>query len=492
MDTFYYEHERFIFTPKGFGKLDAKINILKRIFDDASHHLLGHADSFLSVVFTARPYVYEHVFRINRGAESPPAQNIKLFAVKNSNHKVVINTRLDMLRDIVDHINNSSLPDGKRKKIDQHYELFDKYMTTLNSRSTESSEKIFGILHKIASQGFRSVIDFYGEHLKYSGSRNFQSYFSHNVLYMYMLDMMSSYCQVLPEGNEWKKRSNFPNLFLVRADAHCNVEYGGDYCKQKRKPIYLLKYLILIVVKNGVTSLKEIFEVFSDYENTVLQIALGSLATVNESNCIQLKFSSSSGSTLESMLETTSVYLTERGKFIIDRNYCFTFECLQLYWEDYLLMRPKVEHLNLTGALKEKEEYFDPSLESIDYHYFLEANTEVYKECRQTMIVGKAFRSIVLLNMLCASRTWEEFHHSKSWEKVRIIVDYQYGEGSKFLNEIFFGEQAKNIINEAVASLGVKYSGTLQTDLESFKTELINEKPYERFFDKLLSEKNMQ
>ncbi|PHS03567.1 MAG: hypothetical protein COA78_17680 [Blastopirellula sp.] len=480
LDTFYYDHERFIFTPDGHERMRSKVRIIRRIFEDAVSQFYGENDSFLSSIFTARPYVYEQVFLNSQTADTRMPLP-RLFSLVPVEPQVVVHTRLLMLEHLIKYINKSDVKGGKKDALNLHYGDFMDFVSAMENQVGNHGNALYVKLHAIANQGFRSVIDFYDEYFFYSGNRNFESFFSHNVLYMYLLDMMQAYSQVSPEFCEHNKKAHFPNMFLVRGDAHCNGEYK-DYCHDQTKPLYFLKYLILLIVASGEHRVREIFNILSDYEESILQIALGGLSTINDSNCIQLRFTPDEQRGHQSLIDTTLAKLTNRGSFLIENDYCFSFECLQFYWEDYLLMRPKMEFLNIPDS--EFGRYLDPTDATMTYDYFLHSDEGYYQSSREMMIRGKAKKSIVLVELLRGAVLWESGLHSASWARIKLLN----GSTKSFFEDGFFDNVSEKVIADSKHL--VSHGGEFATELREIRQSIRSNSIYTSFFEELLAERS--
>lgn len=483
LDTFYYEHERYMFFDKGKDRFEEKINLLKKIYSDVKHEFLKNNDSSMSFVFTARPYAYEQIFstHVNSAKDKP---NFSLYKLDEVDSEVVINKRLEMLGDLIKHINSKDLKGGKKEALNKNYKIFNKHLETLNKQMSNSKNSLFKKFHKIANQGYRSIMHFYQQYLFYSGTRNFGSFFNHNILYLYMLDMYESYSQVTPLRATVKKEAYFPNIFLLRGDADCNVEYK-ELCQQKHKPVYFLKYLILLAIKNKISNVEDLFEYFSSYEDSLFRLALGSLSTVNEQNCIQLNFSGRETIAVDDFIKTITSTLTTRGEVLLENNYCFSFECLQLYFDDYLLMRPRVEFLK--GLPIEIAKIIKPSSQAPSYSYMLHSDLDFYTKSRVETIFIKTKQSLILLSILEAAKKFEQKKYEDTWNKLESTIDVK----NTIFEKDFFIKEKNNVLKESFRTLASTNSEARVDALKQFNA-LLNEHQYifDDFYYGLLMEKN--
>ena len=174
-------------------------------------------------------------------------------------------------------------------------------------------------------------------------------------------------------------QGHFPNLFLV--DGTVSERVIPDVL---HKHTYWLKYLLLRAVgasqagtsdlagevpavrRFGI-SVEDLLERFVDaygFEERIVRLALGSLAMVNESRCIEI-----AGASREDCHDNV-VKLTSRGRMLIGlhpthrRPYCFEWSYLQMVIDDHLLSLPRewadqiAVDTSLGFALKDEDAYY--------------------------------------------------------------------------------------------------------------------------------------
>jgi len=435
LDTLYYDHERYMLFEKGFKKLNTKIKLVKDIVHNVTDELKNAGCSY---IFTVRPYVYNHVFN-NLTQDSQSNQRVtELYRLKHIEPNMPVDMRLDMLRDLVEYLKDSKqLKPGKKKRLENHLHDFLRIIDECKRSNRNLFEKFFSL----SNQGFRSIIRFYRDTLY--NPTIFNNYFTHDILFLYKLSRRELYSQLFGPSCNLKKSSYYPNMFLVSCDNYCNIEYE-EACKPHGLT-YWLKYLILFVVfnKEGIT-VREILNIFSAYEEHVVRLAIGSLATANEYNCISLYFSSDPE--MVTKLEAiASLYMTSRGSFLINKDYSFNFENIQLYFDDWLLPKPKIEKLGIEDESIKSIYQVSASEDRYSYQYLLNGNRKDHRKDHQNIISIKAKQSLLFLYFLESTKALERQKYYNTWKKIERYSKKH----SRIFDDDFFTVMRKDVIDQA-------------------------------------------
>lgn len=478
LDTFCYEHERYILFQKGFDKLQSKINFLHMIFWRVTNNLLN---SEMSFIFTARPYVYAHVFQ-SQVQDIPQGRISSIYALKQGDLKpdLPITTRLEMLKALAVKLKNiNGIPEGKKKAVTKLADEFIAILSTIIAKKKEPFNKFF----PLANQGFRSMVDFYQE-LEHHRDI-FPRYFTHDVLYLYMLGKRSLYGQMLPPGIQLKQMSYFPNIFLINCDNVHNMSYA-EACKPHRLTFWL-KYLILLTVNcKREATIRYVLDILKSYDEHVVRLCLGSLSTSNEYNCLNFHFPMHTDSmTLPQIERSTSISLTNRGKYLLEDNYCLGFECLQLYFDDWLMPRPRIDQLPIEN--KSITVFLKPDIDNntYSYDYLLNGDAVEYDKRRREIINIKSKQALILLAFLRSAQKYEMKAYAGSWNDIRNLVTRS---NKELLSENIWGQLQDRIIDNAHRSSMKSGDLHLKAELEFLKNTLnANLDNFDQFFNKIFT-----
>ena len=464
LDTFRYEHERYMLFKSGFKALKTRISTVHSIFWGVISRVFN---SEISFIFTVRPYVYRHVFQTKLHYQREITINGR-YRLCKPEADLPMYLRIEMLRKLVFNLkDNKRIGKGKKDIIEEYV---DEFTHALDTIITKKDVEPFDKLLPLSNQGFRSIINFF-ESLYHHPELLF-NYFSHDILYLYMLSKRSLYAQVPPDERYDNPVSFFPNVFLIMCD-----NYTNSRVPEANKPnrlTFWLKYLILSIVRYGTeVRIKDILQTLSSYDNHAVRLCLGSLSTTNEYNCLSLNFTGNIN-TLGEIEDTTYVSLSERGRFLIENDYCFSFECLQLYFDDWLLPRPTPEHMNLSN--KDISELLEREFkdDTYSYDYMLNSNKYEYAASRKKIVLKKARQSLLLLCVLKYAEEYEMYIYKESWDKLKDLI----GDSKvPFLSKENYTNIQRSIIEESCDIMrddafrkGIEYFAT-QVDAESTNVE---------------------
>ncbi|HIP49495.1 MAG TPA: hypothetical protein EYG92_11095 [Lutibacter sp.] len=300
-------------------------------------------------------------------------------------------------------------------------------------------------LYNITAQGYRTIVNIFAE-LKYNPDL-FSKYFSSDILLIFKMGLFKKYCQILPSTNgcnarinqgESGKTYNYPNMFLSVSNSEANgsISCGSTYLS------YWLKILILEYINDKTTSmncefiaLKDVVSYFSlsgNYDIELVKIALGSLGTINEYNCIEYKFTLRKIRNAEELIDTSGVKLTRRGKYFVSKKTFFLFNDLELFIDDWQLPLPSISprvknHIAISDDLRNELEI--EIRKNKNYDYLLDEYGKM-----SSFVMSKAKMSIWFIFLVESCRKYEFNFYG-------IKESYGY-------DEIFFKDKLKRLIDD--------------------------------------------
>jgi hypothetical protein len=435
LDTYYSDHERFMLFKSSWMKVETKVKTIRNIF-------LGVADKFynskISLIFTARPYVYTHIFQSGlHESSNGKLKSVYMLDTDDINPSQPVESRFNMLNDLVVKkiAVDDTIPPGKKKILEQ---IVDEFVSLLSQTSRDRDP--INKLYQASNQGFRSVVNFYqGLHID---KNLFQRYFTHDILYLYLLSNRSLYSQITPEEYPDQPVSHFPNVFLI----NCDVYYNNN-CPESRKPhrlTYWLKYLILAIVHHKKRiNIKYILNILQSYDDNAVRLCLGSLSTANETNCLNLEFPFDING-LRQIEDSTVVTMTRRGKFLFENNNSFSFEFMQLYFDDWLLPRPLPQYFSTANIEISQLLKSENSEKSYSYDYLLDADWVQYNNGRKNIIRRKAKQALLLLSILRSAQTYEMEEYSQTWLDIKQLLGQN--------NDLFLGDAVLKKLQDNIIS----------------------------------------
>lgn len=484
LDTFSYEHERFHLFQSGLERLQSKIDIVWHIFQDCTTTLF---DSEISFIFTARPYVYSQVFQ-------PPLQYRSegrvdhVFRLGGIDPNTAIDKRLQMLEDLLVKFRNlKETKPGTEEKVREIAQPFIEAVRDLIKTKRRESISKFGAL---ANQGLRSLVWFYHQ-LEYDLTLLQRCFRSHDILYLYLLGRMELYSQLLPPLARPPNVSYFPNVFLVRTKNYYNKKCPDAY--KPNRLTFWLKYMILAIVlkktEKHPISVQYVLDRLPDYDEHAVRLCLGNLATTNEFNCLNLRFPSNvTKKRVGEIEELTEVTITPRGRFLIQDDYCLGLECLQLYFDDWLIPRPKPEYFksgdfDLSDILKPRLD------EKYSYSYLQDTDGLQYEERRAYIIGIKTRQALFLLALLAAAKKYEAQVYKQSWHNFKQIVlegtQNNIELGDNWLpTKATYGKLQGKIIDDAWAAMSKREDLQFKTEIDAFSQKLnANQGLFDNYFE---------
>jgi hypothetical protein len=372
VDKYYYLFDRAAFSQEG---MEARISGMAKLrdiiteFSSRSGKLDGAG---ICVLVAMRRHTY--TFLNYRNVASPLSGNRfdklmghSVFRLARVEPRGVLDTRIRLLKKSAE----LALSPTRAHDLVHLVDLIDKHWRASVDRGIgrqPAKRTMIDDLAKLMHHGHRSLVD---QLNKYSWcvrnsiiyNRLMQSYTP--IIAMFMLGNLARYSQA---------QTQFPNLFLVRGEINTFSDDSiPPRLRQPHKHTYWLKFLLLSFVsqrkraKRAVTVF-DVVSCFSDgkasdgyYESHIVELALGSLAQVDGSYCIEPIFDQKS--LAGAGISNYDISMTDRGSFLIER-FAFDFTYLQLIVEDFMLELPAARELR--SFLSD----FDLP-ENLDYRYFL-------------------------------------------------------------------------------------------------------------------------
>lgn len=338
LDVLHYQNSRYIFFPSEYTKQRKFIEekITKIIFSFVDPNLLG--DCGLCVCVTARQNVARESRLLNQPAlpRRIELNDHSVFQLGTIDALDVVRSRLTMFEQVLkDYSSKRDNTSGQLHYTDQLSLL--KVKTGLSvapGNLTDGLRRVSDLSH----HGARSLVDFLSK-LRLNllqQSDAVDRLFGHSpwlLERLYIANLHQRFSQA---------QGHFPNLFLV--DGAVNEQQISDVHHRQN---YWLKYLLLRRVGLGASSgisVQEILDEFVEqfgYEQKLVRLALGSLAMVNESRCIEIH------GVAQDECHENLVRLTTRGQLLIGAHpkyrfpYCFELSYIQMVIDDHLLSLPK-------------------------------------------------------------------------------------------------------------------------------------------------------
>jgi hypothetical protein len=459
LDRYHFYYDKYsLFDDSGecYKSLDEIVELYNRFakFDKSKPlSCLG-----ISVVFVLRDYVYSMIHE--REGLNPRGGDNLCYEIERPNYKEVVNSRLNLLVDAIDTLDNSGdfwvgVRDNVLEVKSSISSIRDR--SVMKFSDSTNLEKIFLLSH----HGCRSIIDFmkglkiFGTQERKSVMKRYLSEDHSAIVILYLLNHKYLYTQ---------NNNHFPNLYLINAHITSGIEVRDLYPEaiEKHRHSYWLKYLILAYLKScdedgcTVGELLAIFCEQGNYSSGIVKLAIGSLATPNWFACINIDYES-----VNLDMKSRKVSLTNRGSFILGEDksgeeFCFTFSYLQLVIDDYLLHMPK--------AL---EKY---RIEN-DYSYLYEG-VGAYGDGFVKLVKEKYPRVIMFVRILECSFNAEMTRDSK-------LHEYLLEEGVSLPN---FASIYKGVRSSIHGLLGDKRAQTLLGDTSVIINEVKSEDELLKFF----------
>lgn len=504
LDAFHYNVERHLFgDPQHHGKQqfdDEKMKVSEIVKTIVG--CIKKCDK-VKAIFSLRDY---SLSLLNDSIHIPDEYKLRLVPPDSI---TVLTRRMEMLRDIINgvipiafrngtEVNTPiTIIKGTKDAFNTYFDVF--FNPAISQAEKRSPHDIYQGLHELSSQGWRSVVKLLNRHIIFEVVKDgngeeklsdMRAFFTGDIRLLFILDMFNRYAQVLSDESSQRDRITFfPNMFLIRALKSDQV------CHER--PIYFLKLLVLLLVdgRNDTGATEEY--VYSalcpssggGYEKGIVQLVLGSLAATNESNCLNVDFAHA----------YPLITLTSRGRallHVIHRlrsqkgysiPYCFHFECLQFFCDDYYMLKPT------TTAINDLVEHSDVRAHIIatdrDYSYLGQEGGVRRTKAKRDLLEQKAYRTLFFTYLLEAAHKHEMKMYPNAWEKVRSCIG-----GCEITNEyfraLFVADGSRSfwwgIRSEIVSTYNVFAQDNKTLDVDSVLS-LFDSSRFDAFFGKLYS-----
>jgi hypothetical protein len=353
LDSFFHEHDRYIFINRDGTGEDESIQyiteILLKFFHVASS--IGRLGSDILIV--VRPDSYQvmkkkrHLFR---GFDACFDQDRNAYNIAPPSWREIIRQRLFMLEKIAYHLTKTK----SNKDICSHISALLEDLDISVDEETKGGD-IFEDLQQLSNQGVRSVVDFFSMYAWLPNNnevrRNLtQRYINHQPvgLMAYMIHNKKLFSQ---------HETMFPNIFMINAEAFGDLKVitklAGNQFKIQHRHSYWLKFLLLKYLYHlnftdpEAITVDTIMDTFcgnqdtirkSSFDEGIVRIILGSFAQAHNTNLITVarKITPNNHNTLL----TGEIKLTKRGECLIEKH-VFTFPYLQLVVDDNYMKLPR-------------------------------------------------------------------------------------------------------------------------------------------------------
>lgn len=344
IDRYHFFYSKYAFFDEYRAKQIHKIshNIDNLLTHFADSQFLG--DCGLAILFVCRPGLLKTLSTradvLNNKRRM--FKDFEVFRLSPTSAADVIESRFILLRDAI-----KLLEEYQPRKFADYTEILQKMRDVFEKSlsSTASSQSSLRLVSDLCHQGTRSFVDFLGSiqldlRDQYRLAHRLFIEQPHNLLRVYITNLKKKYAQ---------EKGHFPNLFL--ADAVISpTENFRALAHKEHKHTYWLKYLLLKYIckqtegNRKFVTFRQIQEIFSSlrdpiYEDHLVKLALGSLASTNTSNCIEIDEPATG--------DVIRIRPTKRGRKLIEVTdtsttceFCFDFDYLQFMIDDYDLSLP--------------------------------------------------------------------------------------------------------------------------------------------------------
>lgn len=379
-------------------------------------HEIGAAVLFVlrkNVLRHIQSYSNSNIIRNPRDRENPfKPDNRKIFHLNDPDPAVVVYSRKALALDVLKKLTPGTKKKRKLDDVTQDLEfLFNSMISTKLAKNQRGSVHQLADLavidiHQIVRRGHRDLLDhlsrYYFGHRYMSVSERWFTDYAPGII-SYVTDMWAVFSQF---------ESGFPNMFLVRNDKGVEPVLGETFPPEAFKPhrqTYWLKYMIAEFIGQHQHKRKktygDILKVFCGsmnrnefstwrpgfYEAHIVQLCLGSLATVSSSCVIEPDRDMFPGA------ENTSLRMTKRGQSLMNggRFHVWSFAYLETIVDDPLLPIPEI----LETAFPTPD---------LDFNYLAHPDGKIYTEQSKKMVTAKARKVLLFLEVLETALKFEK------------------------------------------------------------------------------------
>jgi hypothetical protein len=331
-----------------------------------------------SVVIVCRRPVYDHLMLAADGSD-PNDNRLKgysAYQILEPGSSQIVSPRLNTLKYIIDReIKLGRLPTSDIDAVKAALSIL-KSVTVERTEGEVSHDgltaDVFDLLLDLSHQGPRGVIQFFSE-FEFDVRKNaeaidrvFRSQ-PRNLLRLYISNCKKRYSQA---------NQHFPNLFLIDCVDCPDSKYPSAYLPHRQT--YWLKWIVLRLIdgtEGGVMSFEDLYAQLSDiagYEDHLIRLVIGSLATPNKAGCISVRYRNHTIGSRELSLTKRGAALVreQHTKVLMGVPFCFSFDYLQLVSDDPQMTYPAhwseaivPPGISLDYTLRERDEYHRRALE---------------------------------------------------------------------------------------------------------------------------------
>jgi len=475
LDSFAYTDERYMFLDgDGFEDFNIGVNKVKRVIKDLDMYA-----KVVSITYALRPYVLTHLISFNLGnIPQGTLEKSIVYQIKSQPEitaKQTMESRILLFEALMNKLKFDE--NDIRQEFGHLKEKFNTLKT--NFQSNIKGSDVFEKFYNISTQGYRSIIRFF--ELLPLHPDLFERYLtSSDILLLYKLGLRKKYSQIIPPyvGNHSPanvkyrqgftgKNINYPNIFLVVSNAGCNEKY--DNACIPNTITFWLKYNLLSYVKsNNNVSMSGILNDFCGNENLFIEgyyephlvkLAIGSLGTVNEYNCIEYNFSDIQQlNTVHDLYNFTIISSTNRGDNLINSNELFDIGTLQFLLEDWLLPKPIISKL-IEHDLKFQHEISELFSKKTNYEYLIDKE-EYIKKLKPFMHL-KVKQSIWFLTILEITLKYEKILYRNVYDNINFEEN---------MDENFFLKKKEKIIERVQDHILKSYYSSITKEEKAKET----------------------
>jgi hypothetical protein len=305
---------------------------------------LGHLG--MSVVIVARHYVYAQCLHTLR-AVTPYQNPGSVFQLASVGETEVVAARMQLFTTALKHTESDPRlrvhGEDYKRALERIWILLglQEKARSLREADEESKEpqKVLGLIRSLCHHGNRGMVAFLSSlKLDYRDSSSLMERFLWNkpftLALLYIAKLRSRYSQA---------QDHFPNLFLV--DGLIQKHSAFPEAHKAHLHTYWLKYLLLAYINAQAEhtathrELRRLFVLLGRFDETIFNLALGSLATSTEFGCLEPEPG-------EPEVTQGRVHITARGTTLVSdwqrrsARFCFSFTYLQLIVDDFLMSYP--------------------------------------------------------------------------------------------------------------------------------------------------------
>lgn len=331
-----------------------------------------------SIAIVCRRPVFDHLMLAVDGSD-PNDNRLKGYSVYQllePTSSTIVSPRLSTLRHVIDReIAAGRLSQPDKDAVEAAFSIL-KSATVERGKTDVSNDGLHAdvcdLLVDLSHQGPRGVIQFLSE-FQFDVRKNAEAIDRvfrtqpRNLLRLYIANGRKRYSQAA---------QHFPNLFLVDCCADRIPEYALAYLPHRQT--YWLKWIALRLLDQapgGAMSFEELHRLLhtaAGYEDHVVRLVVGSLATPNKAGCIAIRYTNHSiGSRHLSLTKRGAALVREQHtKVLMGIPFCFSFDYLQLVADDPQISFPALwadavvpPGMSLDYALRERDEYHRRALE---------------------------------------------------------------------------------------------------------------------------------